>query len=581
MAKTQKILISFLVLFVFLFDYHFSFAQSANFYFSPSSNSFSIGQTFSVTVYVNTNQQAINAISGIINFPADKLQVTSLSKSGSIVSMWIPQEPSFNNTAGTINFEGVIVNPGYTGSNGKILTISFKTKSAGTASLMFSSGAILANDGVGTNITGKSETAQFVIKATSATEPGAGEAVTPVSKSGTPQAIKIESSTHPNSQNWYQNDSPKLTWNLSDDITKIAYALDQNQTTVPNTAAEQLVTSYQAQNLKEGIWYFHLQAKNALGWGSVSHFKIQIDKTPPESFTIIVDNQGDPTNPQPYLSFTTKDALSGINYYEIQIDQLPIIKVTPQEIQNGKYQIPVTPPDSYQVLIKAIDNANNFTIATGDLIIEPLKSPVISDYSKQVQINEPITLKGTADKAGVIEISVINEAKEIFKEKINTENDGSWQYVSSKSFKKGVYLVSAILIDKRGAMSNPSEAVRITVNAPLFIQIGNLLINYLSVINTLIALVILLILIILYGLRKIRILQKSKISTVTEDEKALYQVFIGLRKDLTNQISNLEGQTYLSDKEAQILDELKKSLDNAEKSIAKIIRRKAKVDNEA
>ena len=92
---------------------------------------------------------------------------------------------------------------------------------------------------------------------------------------------------------------------------------------------------------------------------------------------------------------------------------------------------------------------------------------------------------------------------------------------------------------------------------------------------------LLLTLVILYGLRKIRILQKSKISTVTEDEKALYQVFIGLRKDLTNQISNLEGQTYLSDKEAQILDELKKSLDNAEKSIAEIIRRKAKVDNEA
>ncbi len=563
-------------LLVFLFCFSFvllRIAMAADFYLSPNSNSYSVGQTFSVTVYVSSPQQALNAVSGIISFPADKLQVTGLSKSGSLISTWV-EEPSFDNNSGTINFEGVIFNPGYQGREGKILTINFKTKSSGTASLVFSSGSILANDGQGTNIIDGLGSAQFVIKSTPLTEPLTGETTTSIPKSGTPPGIKIQSPTHPDPTKWYQNSSPKFTWNLSEDISKIAFTLDQKPSTVPAKTSEQLVTSYQAQDLKEGVWYFHLQAKNASGWGDVSHFKVQIDKTPPESFTIKVDNKGDKTNPRPYLIFETKDALSGIDHYEIQVNELPIVKVFPSEIQNNSYQLSVTPPNTYKLLIKAIDKAGNFTIATESFTIEPIASPVISEYSKTIKLNEPIVLKGTAFTRGVIEISIQNEVKETFTEKITTDEDGNWHYISSKLFKKGIYSVSAVLIDERGARSNPSEVVQITASEPQFIQIGNVLISYLSIIINLVALILLLVIIILYGIRKIKRLEKIKKIDFTQEEKELFQIFTYIKQEVSRQIAYLDGQPYLSESEARILENLNQILDFAQQGIKNILKKR-------
>jgi len=515
----------------------------------------------------------MNAISANISFPNNLLQVVSLSKTNSIITNWV-QEPSFSNTNGTITLEGIVLNPGYQGASGRILSITFKARAVGTAEIVFTSSSVLANDGLGTNILKSIGKAQFIIKSTTITEPGAGEATTPTPKAGAPTAIKIQSPTHPNRDNWYQDTNPKFTWSLSEDITKIAFTLDQKTSTVPNKAADQLITSYQYQNLKEGVWYFHLQAKNDLGWGDVSHFKVQIDKTPPESFKISIDNNGDETNPQPYLSFETKDALSGIDHYEIQMGDQPIIKVLPQEIKNGKYQIPATAPNTYQLIIKAVDKADNFTIATETLIIKSIKAPIITEYSKQLQPNEPITMQGTAFTSGIIEVFIQNEAKEIFSEKINTDDKGNWDYVSRKSFKKGVYTAWVRLIDQRGATSQSSDSVKVTVNLSLFIQIGNILISYLSIIITLTALIIFLAIIILYGIRKIKRLEKIKKIDFTEEEKELYQIFISIKKEMTNQIANLDGQPYLSDNEAKILESLKKILDTAQKGIIDILKRR-------
>ena len=63
------------------------FVYAANLYFSPSSGTQAVGTTFSVGVYVSSADQAINAASGVISFPQDKLEVTSISKTGSIFTL--------------------------------------------------------------------------------------------------------------------------------------------------------------------------------------------------------------------------------------------------------------------------------------------------------------------------------------------------------------------------------------------------------------------------------------------------------------------------------------------------------------
>ena len=110
-----------------------------------------VGDTVSVSIIVSTSNQAINAVSGVLSFPKDLLEVTSVSKTGSIINFWA-NDPKFSNSEGTVNFEGVIMSPGYVGSNGRVLKINFKVKSTGQANIQFDTASILANDGNGTDI---------------------------------------------------------------------------------------------------------------------------------------------------------------------------------------------------------------------------------------------------------------------------------------------------------------------------------------------------------------------------------------------------------------------------------------------
>jgi hypothetical protein len=128
-----------------------SFALAADFGLSSGKSTYEVGESIPVRIYVASPTQASNAVSGVVSFPTDKFQVASLSKTSSVVNMWV-QEPSYFNADGQVNFEGVVLNPGYKGSGGTILTVNFKARTTGTAKLSFANGSILANDGEGTNI---------------------------------------------------------------------------------------------------------------------------------------------------------------------------------------------------------------------------------------------------------------------------------------------------------------------------------------------------------------------------------------------------------------------------------------------
>lgn len=118
---------------------------------SPSSGTYSVGTQFTVSVSVSSPDQSMNAVSGAISFSTKNLRITSISKADSIVSLWTV-DPTFSNTDGTVNFEGIVLNPGFIGSDGKIISITFAAKSAGDASVTFDSGSVLANDGIGTSL---------------------------------------------------------------------------------------------------------------------------------------------------------------------------------------------------------------------------------------------------------------------------------------------------------------------------------------------------------------------------------------------------------------------------------------------
>ena len=128
---------------------HTVFAESLS--VTPAAGTFEEGKSFTVQVTATTPDQAINAVSGTLSFPQDKIKVTSISKTNSILTLWV-QEPTFSNAQGVINFEGVVPNPGFTGYQGTILYITFRVVGQGMGILKFNAGSMLANNGEGTNI---------------------------------------------------------------------------------------------------------------------------------------------------------------------------------------------------------------------------------------------------------------------------------------------------------------------------------------------------------------------------------------------------------------------------------------------
>lgn len=79
---------------------------AADFSFLTSATSYQVGEIIPVKIIVSSPSQAINALSGVINFSATRAEVSSVSKSNSVVNMWV-QEPSFSNREGQVSFEGL------------------------------------------------------------------------------------------------------------------------------------------------------------------------------------------------------------------------------------------------------------------------------------------------------------------------------------------------------------------------------------------------------------------------------------------------------------------------------------------
>lgn len=132
---------------------------------SPANGTFHKGQNFTVAVVVDADVP-VNAVSGIVTFPTANLEVIGVNKTNSIVNLWV-QEPSFSNAAasGNVQFEGVILNPGFAGRGGRVINIVFRAKSEGSANINFLEFAALANDGLGTNVGDAGSGSRFIITA--------------------------------------------------------------------------------------------------------------------------------------------------------------------------------------------------------------------------------------------------------------------------------------------------------------------------------------------------------------------------------------------------------------------------------
>jgi len=568
MEKVQKQIIFLVAGFLLLVA---SSANAASLYFSPSSGSYEVGSTLPVSIYVSSADQAMNAASGVISFPQDKLEVTSLSKSGSIFTLWV-QESAFSNSAGTINFEGIVLNPGFTGATGKIITANFRVKAAGVSMLNFSSGSVLANDGKGTNILTSLGNAQFSLGGAGPTVP---EATTPSVVSGAPSAPQISSPTHPDPNKWYAKKDAKFTWQVPANVTAVRLLVGKIPAAIPTVVYTPAISEKEVTNLTDGIWYFHVQLRNASGWGGITHFRFQIDTEPPAPFEIKFVDGNKTENPKPTVTFDTTDSLSGIDYYKIKIGEGDSFPMAFEVIKSNPYALPPQNPGKRSILVQAYDKAGNYTTAVEEFEILPIKSPIITEYPKTLASGEILIVKGTSYPNAQVVIWLQREKDEPQSQITKSDENGNFTFVAEEKLKDGIYKMWAEAVDERDARSNPTEKMTIVVERPAFLRIGSQIINYLAVIIILIACLLLLAGLLWYGWRKISLLRKRVIKETREAERALHKAFDLLKENMQKQVEMLEKartQRQLTEEEEKIVKQLKKDLGDIERFVRKEIR---------
>ena len=134
--------------FYFLFSISAVDAQSLS--LTSAKNSYNVGDSFSVSLSINTGGNIINTISGTIRVPTDKFQILETRYGNSIISLWV-ERPTINSGAGTIIFAGGVPG-GFSGSSGPILSFVLKAKKTGTSAVSLEGIKVLLNDGLGTEL---------------------------------------------------------------------------------------------------------------------------------------------------------------------------------------------------------------------------------------------------------------------------------------------------------------------------------------------------------------------------------------------------------------------------------------------
>ncbi|MBI2063245.1 MAG: hypothetical protein HYT61_03375 [Candidatus Yanofskybacteria bacterium] len=459
-----------------LFLFPFSLARAATLFISPGSGTYNNGSNFSVSIRINSAGVSINAAVGILKFNPAELAVTSLTRTGSIFSLWV-QEPDFSNALGTINFGGIVFNPGYTGTSGNILTINFKAKAVATTQVSFSSGAVLANDGQGTNVLSSLAGGAYVLRAISVLPK-----VTPVSPQASSQAtpkivttpapvsaeqLIITSSTHPDQLKWYSNNNPIFKWDLPVDTGEVILVLSRRNNSPPIISYDPPISEKVLDDVGEGEFYFNARAKTPAGLGPVTSFKFNVDTQKPADFKITRLDVADLTNPQPRLAFDTSDGTSGIDRYEMKIGESDWLKIEPGLA--GLYKMPLQLPGVRKIIIRAFDKAGNYSESDYQMEIQSIEPVILNQIEKpQVKIGETITINGKAKPNQKVRVAIRVNPEYILE--THADANGYWQ-VEFKPERGGRHEVTAQAVDDRSAISIDSNRVSFRVKSGSFTEL--------------------------------------------------------------------------------------------------------------
>jgi hypothetical protein len=411
-------------------------AASATIGFNPASSQVGLGEIVKVPVTVSSDVH-INTVDVTISYPTGTILGVEANAESSVFTITLFPS-TVDNSTGQAHFQVSVPTPGAIGKDIPIGTLVFRGAALGTATLSVISAKVIANDGAGTNVYTGASTGSVVVNNTKKPQYTTTGAQGPIPV--------VNSTSHPDPSKWYSNRNVTFTWGGGQNDYN--WVFDQNADTLPPTTSKGGNTTTTINGVADGVWYFHVRAAIGDNWGPTSTFKVQIDGTPPGSFQLQLEP--DPTKDAaalPLITFNAPDTPSGIDHYEIQLDDNAwVTTVSP-------YQAPQLKAGQHHVTVRAIDRASNTTTASADFNLKPLSpTPKITTPGDNytLALGDDGKISGTAPANSSVQLYADNQ----FIVAATADKDGHFTITLTNQIKPGKYTLNV-----RAAMANhlPSD----------------------------------------------------------------------------------------------------------------------------
>lgn len=523
LAKLKR---PFLTVLVFYFVFFPIISQAATMSVQTLVAQVAPGKNFSIRVSVNTQGKTINNAEAIINFPTALVEVVSVS-SGGIFSLWV-EPPAFSNAAGTISFNGGVPNPGFTGS-GQIMTAVFKAKKAGTARFSLSGAAIRENDGLGTNIiSGQGGSSILIIDA----KPEPPKKPVEPPKPPTPDTEKpvervvITSPTHPDSNLWSKGSKATFVRQQPSGATASQTSFDQNPNGIPTVTRRPAMNRITIDSVGNGVWYFHARFLVGQTWTPVFTYKIQVDSSAPENVNATIKKD---TENRLSAVMTATDKDSGLAYYTVQIDTQMPVTVTATDNETVALLSPLS-KGPHTITVVAFDKAGNNTTKVVNFENLEDESIRISDYSREIEVNDQIKVTGLAPADTDLRVTLSTENGLLRYYYIKSQPNGDFTFLSEPIAGGEKF---SLWVEREASEGKPglsSERIEISVKDSFWVNVRSWFIGLEKLITFINILILALFLFGLYGWYKYfrlrRQVNKGKKSTV----KSLGEVIKKIKK---------------------------------------------------
>ncbi|MDZ4231869.1 MAG: cohesin domain-containing protein [Candidatus Pacearchaeota archaeon] len=308
-----------------------SFAFASVLSFIPQAQDAYEGENLVAEVRLNTEGESVNALNMQIVFPTDILGFVDFSSGGSVFPLPV-HGPDYEEKTGTVSFQAGVPN-GYRGE-GVIGRIFFQAKTPGFAVLRFEeSTQVLLNDGAGTPAGLSFFTGEYTILKKPAGLP------------------VLTSEDHPDESVWYSNPFIRMSWEVKEGAD-YSYLLTRDPSEAPDDVPDEPVGDLKLTTQEDGIFYFRLrECRDGVCGPAVTRRALK-DTAPPEFFEVLVGSDWTLYDGKRFLSFSARDAASGIARYEVFEEHVGAWKVA-QSPYLLEYQ------GSESVKVKAVDKAEN------------------------------------------------------------------------------------------------------------------------------------------------------------------------------------------------------------------------------